>query len=343
VRDVLSDNPAFTRSILGTAEPTRIARRLDAFCEAHLGTGLSGVLFCELSVGASFGVRLADGRRVFIKVHPPGRPSEYLEAMHEVQGYLHKRGFPCPRPMIGASPFGAGSATVDEFVETGRRADARDAGIRRAMARTLARLIELARGAPEVWGLDRGWNWPAREALWPAPHNALFDFEATAQGAGWIDGLAESAKAVVDGFRGESVIGHADWSVDQMRFSDSAVAVVYDWDSLRVDKEPVFVGIAASNFTATWHRGEPNPPSPCETWHFVGEYEAARSRPFAEKELEATAAAAIYAIAYVARCEHALDAEGRDLEGSFRQALPVHAGRYWSAGRRPGGPQDSRK
>ncbi len=34
---VLTDNLAFTRSILGIADPKEIARRLDAFFQAHLG------------------------------------------------------------------------------------------------------------------------------------------------------------------------------------------------------------------------------------------------------------------------------------------------------------------
>ena len=47
--------------------------------------------------------------------------------------------------------------------------------------------------------------------------------------------------------------------------------------------------------------------------------------PFSQEEREALAAAAIYAIAYVARCEHALDPRDADLKGSFRKTLPVHA------------------
>ncbi len=158
----------------------------------------------------------------------------------------------------------------------------------------------------------------------PAPHNALFDFEATTEGAGWIDNAASKAKALVDDFDGWIIVGHTDWSVDQVRLESGKVSVVYDWDSLRPEKEVVVVGIAASNFTATWGLGVPNLPTPEETQLFVKDYETARGEKFSGAEHEAIAAAAIYAIAYISRCEHAVDVEGEDLQGSFREALPHH-------------------
>ena len=335
MEEALTDNPALARSILGTADPAYVARRLDSFCEARLGSGLDEIFFCELSVGAAFGLRLADGRRVFLKAHPPDRPHGYLAAMHAVQAHLHERGFPCARPLAGPSAFGAGLATVDEYLDEGEHPDGHDPASRRAMAGALARLIELTREVRDVRGLEGGWNWPEEGRLWPPPHNPLLDFEATARGAERIDEVAARARTVVDGFRGEVIVGHADWSADQMRFRDGQVSAVYDWDSLRLDKEVVFVGIAASNFTARWRLGVPNPPSPEETWLFVSEYEEARGTPFTGEEREAITAAAIYAIAYVARWEHALDQEGKDLAGSFREALPVHGEAYFQDARFP--------
>ena len=69
----LLDDPAFTRSILGTSDPGRVRRELDSFCAWNLGSGLDRTLFCELSVGAAFGLLLRDGRKVFLKANPPDR------------------------------------------------------------------------------------------------------------------------------------------------------------------------------------------------------------------------------------------------------------------------------
>jgi Ser/Thr protein kinase RdoA (MazF antagonist) len=157
-------------SIIGLADPREIVANLDTFCEARLGSGLSGIFLCELSVGAAFGLQLGSGARTFLKVHPPERPAEYLRAVHEVQGHLYRRAFPCPRPVAGPAPFGRGLATVDEFVDRGEYADAHEPEIRRAMARTLARLVELAGEFSGVRALSLGWNWP-QTGLWPTPQD----------------------------------------------------------------------------------------------------------------------------------------------------------------------------
>lgn len=324
----MADNPAFTRSILGTTDPTEVRHNLDAFCTQHLGSGVNEVLFFNLSVGAGFGLLLRDGRRVFLKAHPPERPQEYLRAVHRVQAHLYSRDFPAPRPLAGPAPFGVGLASVDEFVDAGEPPDGHDPRIRKLAARTLARQIALAGEVKDLRGLEQGWPWPAAGELWPPPHNALFDFDATTGGAAWIDDTAARARGVVDGFDGRTVVGHTDWSVDHLRVADGEVRVVYDWDSLRLEKEVVVVGIAASNFTSTWSLGFPNPPTPEETWLFVEDYEAARDGPLSGAERNALAAAAIYAVAYIARCEHAVDPEGKNLRGSFREALPRHTETY---------------
>jgi hypothetical protein len=324
----LADNPAFTRSILGAADPVEVRRYLDAFCQERLGSRVEEILSFNLSVGATFGLLLENGRRVFLKAHPPERPEEYLWAVHRVQAHLYSRGFPAPRPLAGPAPFGIGLATVDEFVDAGEPPDGHDPQVRKLAARTLALQIALAGEVEDLRGLEQGWPWPAAGELWPPPHNALFDFDATSKGAAWIDDTAARAREVVDGFDGRIVVGHTDWSVDHLRVADGEIRIVYDWDSLRPEKEVVVVGIAASNFTSTWRLGVPNPPSPEETWLFVEDYEGARGEPFSGAEREALAAAAIYAVAYIARCEHAIDPEGGELQGSFREALPRHADAY---------------
>lgn len=332
LNETLNNNPLLSRSILGTADPEEVRRNLDNFCKKHLNSEVEEVLLFGLSTGAAFGLLLDSGRHVFLKAHPPERPSEYLEAVHRVQDHLNRRGFPCPKPVLGPAPFGISRATVDEFVSEGDIPDGHGPEVRRALAETLFRQIDLSREVPDIRGLEKGWPWPGKGELWPPPHNALFDFKATTGGAEWIDAAAARAKTIVDDFDGPVVIGHTDWSADQIRTKNGKVSAVYDWDSLRPEKEVVVVGIAASNFTATWSLDVPNPPSPEETRLFVEDYEAARGERFSKAEREAVAAAAIYAIAYIARCKHAVDIKGRELRGSFREALPHHIKTYLEPG-----------
>jgi hypothetical protein len=104
---------------------------------------------------------------------------------------------------------------------------------------------------------------------------------------------------------------------------------VYDWDSVAVDLEPILVGEAARSFTATWYLDVPIMPSPEEAAAFVREYEQARGRAFAPAARETLRAAALYATAYTARCEHARDPRAGDFPpGSAREALAVYGDRF---------------
>ncbi len=312
------------RSILGTADHRRVAADLDTFCAARLGSGVEEAFFCELSVGGAFGLRLKDDRRVLLKTHPPDRTLRFLEAVYRVQHHLYARRFPCPEPISGPLPFGLGLATIETFVDEGEFADAHQPEVRREMARTLARMIELAATVSDVLALSQAWKLPPDRGLWPAPHNALFDFEATAADAGWIDEIASRARRVLDNSIGRMVVAHADWSAKHFRFESGKVCVVYDWDSLRLDKETTLVGHTATHFPYTEYFDVPRRASPEEARLFVEEYEKARGAPFSERERVAVAAAATYGLAYTARCEHAIDPAGKNLEGGFREAL----GRY---------------
>ena len=308
-------------SVLDTADPGRIALSLQRFCSSMLGAPVEEVLFCDVSIGATFGLRLGDARRVVLKAHRPDRDPDLLACVRRVQLHLVDRGFPCPRPVLGPAPFGAGLATVDRLVDSGEFADAHEPEIRREMAWSLARLIELASEVPQetLAPLEGPW-WP-QDGLWPPPHNALFDFEATAVGAGWIDEIAREAKRIVESTPIGTVVSHGDWSANQMRFEGGKMSVAYDWDSLRVDKETTFVGHAATHFPYTERLDVPAAPSPEEVRLFVEEYEAARGVPFSGPERTALFAAATYGLAYTARCEHAVDPKGHWFPGSRREAL----------------------
>ncbi len=323
-------------SILGTTDAARIFRRIDGLRAAGGLPAPDRVFFFEISVGAAFGLLLKDGSRVMLKAHPAERDAAFLEAACRVQRYLCRNGFPCPRPVLGPAPFGRGYAVVEEFVDRGERADAHKPGVRRAMAGALARVIREASGIPNVDGLNRDWQWP-KDRLWPTPHNALFDFEATAAGAGWIDDTAAAAKRVVDASESPVVVGHGDWSVKHFRFRDGEVSVVYDWDSLRLTKEAIIVGTAAATFPATWYVPVASlAPSPDEMRLFLEGYETGRGRPFSPEERRAAVAGAVYWLAYSSRCEHALHSGKDDAPGGFREALRGRVDEYLALAARQG-------
>ena len=291
------DSPV-VQDVLGTVDGGEIR----AFVH-ELVPDADEIFLFECSVGALFGVRRADGSRVAVKLHAR-TPPEYLDEMQRVQAHLAARGFPCPRPLARV-----GNATVEDWVDDGEYRDAHEPGVRGAMAATLACLHELGREQdarplrPSL--LERG------DGLWGRPHNALFDFEATATGAEWIDEIALAAKPLAEAPAGREVVSHTDWSVKHFRFDGLRPTVVYDWDSLHTAREPALVGGAAATFTYTEHLDVEVWPTVEEACAFVADYEAARGSPFTTEERRTLEATAVYACAYGARCAHAVGGDAR--------------------------------
>lgn len=318
------ETPFVEIAIFGTADPTQIATYVDAFCLNEIGSAIAEYLFYESSQGAVFGLHLADGRRIVVKAQQPARSLDSLAAVYRVQSHLASHGFPCPEPIIGPKPFARGYAIVEELVDDGVYVNAHEPVIRRKMAETLYWLVDLTRDLRNLPGLRPGMltNFLSHR-LWPTPHSKIFDFEATAKGSEWIDSIASKARqALLLNSAGEAVIGHTDWSVKHFRFINEEVRIIYDWDSLALEKEPVMVGNAARGFTMTWHLNVPLAPTPDELWAFVDEYEAVRGTAFTIAERFTIAAAAAYAIAYTARCENCLDLGATSYPaGSYREAL----------------------
>jgi Phosphotransferase enzyme family len=307
------------RSLFGDAGPAQVRQALTAFCAEELGSGPAELRFFRMSVGAVFGLRLEDGRAVVVKLHLPREQLDRLVCVQLVQKHLADAGFPCPRPVGEPRTVLGLPATVEEHVGGGEERDAHDPKVRRVMARTLAHLVRLTDRLDDLEGLGEAWTPNAADGLRGEPHNALFDFEATAAGAEWIDELA--ASAATRSRAGRLVAGHTDWSVKHFRFRGLEVHVIYDWDSLRVESEPGIVAGAAVTFPYTEAFDVPRVASLDELHAFVAEYEEQRLAAFAPAERDAFRAQAVRALAYTARCEHALDPTGRRPKGSYREAL----------------------
>jgi hypothetical protein len=286
--------PALREQIVGTADPRVVEAELERL-------GAVSCFFFTVSVGALFGVVLADGSRAAMKLHQAHIPAAELRAMQRVQMHLSDSAFPCPRPLLEPEPLLNGLATAEEWRADGDYA-LPDTRSRRNLATLLARQIDLCAELPAA---DvRTWI-PSSDQLWPRPHNALFDFDATRAGAEWIDEVAREAKA--RNRRGPNVIAHQDWTFRHVRWKAGEPTVVYDWDSLSYDNESISVGGSAA--THTYPGGEVRgwAPDVEGAEAFLDAYEDAR--PLASETRRAAEAHAVYTVAYAARCEHAITSE----------------------------------
>ena len=307
------DSPVI-EDVLGTLDAEEIRARV-----RELEPETAEIFFFAASVGALFGVIRRDGSRVAIKVHKRHEDDAYFTAMQQVQSALAAAGFPAPRP-LGRR----GQATFEEWLDEGVFRDAHEPEVRRAMARELVRFHRLATDT----GIRprRQFFPPGAEALWPVPHNALFDFEATVDGAEWIDEIATAARAFTDQGVGAELVGHTDWSAKHLRFGpELELLALYDWDSVTTGLEPLLVGTAAGSFTYTEeleHDVFPWPDAQ-ESLAFIAEYEAARGTPFDDEERQAAHGACVYLRAYAARCGHAFGSDVRRESGlvEFAEAL----------------------
>lgn len=311
------------QEIFQSEEPATVARHVYAFCEAELGQQPAEALFFFCSIGVVFGLEMPGGQRIVIKVHKPERPLTFLTQMGNVQRYLVAQGYPCPRPVASPRMLGQGLATIDELVDEGTFRDAHEPVIRKTITTALHELIQLLRHVEQA-GVDPmpfDLRLPS-DVLWSKPHNAIFDFEATREGAEWIDELAWKVKRIIASDEQAPVLSHGDFSANQMRFVGDHLRMVYDWDSLTLRSELVSVGTTASTFTYSEQPGIAN----IETTHvdaeaFIADYEAARQQPFTPAEQRIIQAATLSGQLYSARCQHALHPHERKFSRAWYEQM----------------------
>lgn len=320
-------------SIFGTADPEYIAEQVQSICQAHLGQAIAANEFWDVSVSFTVGLRLANDQRIVLKFRSADNITlETLQAVCQVQQALAAQGFPCPQVLLFPIWNRNCWVTVEQLLNAGENGDAHEPNLRRAMAVGLAQLVQLTKSLTEAHSDVP--NLPTsrfqQPQLWQKPHNTLFDFEKTQQGAEWIDAIAADAKQTLLDYHAPLIVGHMDWSAKNMRFQDNQLSAVYDWDSLRLENELVIVGNAAKGFLVTWYVDAGSlVPTPEECQQFVQDYEMARQQITGQQGLSATErevirAALVYSIAYTARCEHAVDPHDEMFANSFRVALKNH-------------------
>jgi hypothetical protein len=299
-----------------------VERLVADFVRAQLGASVVERVFETASIARVVGLVLTDGRRVVVKVQPGSTPLPHLRAATAVQRALALEGFPAPRVLAGPVPLGAGHATIEELVEPGPPSDATHPDIRAALATGLADLIESCSRFADQPDLASGQFPRDPGALYPPPHSPLFDFEATAAGAEWIDAHARRARAVLDRPEAPPVVGHDDWRVEHVRFDRTRIVAVYDWASLKSMPETTLVGNASRAYSLDFTMADIRYPDRGDALAFIADYESARRLAFTRAERRHIDAAWLYSLAYGARCEHSLHATTVDpVPRGFRDVL----------------------
>jgi hypothetical protein len=279
----------------------------------------------ELSVGAGVTVDLPGGPPIFVKVWPKGTDRQGLFAQLAVQQAMAADGYPTSAILTDLSALGPATAVAMSYNRDGEPTDARIYAVCQHMARGLARFIARADSFCDTPELPCR-RLPDCEAVWPPPHNSLYDFEATRDGAEWIDRVAKDALAIMRSASSHIIVGHHDWSAKNMRMGPDGISVLYDWDAVFLDRETFVLGSAAAHFPVTWELPVPETPTRGQMAAFIQDYAQARGTALARAELIETAAGATYARAYNERCEHSLDPKGVNLHGSSRGEHSAAAG-----------------
>lgn len=332
------------RATFGAVPPAVVDGWLGRHVRARLGTDLDAVLWRSGRVNAVFGLRLADGQHVVVKVQrgrlDAGRTAT-LAAAAAAQRLLASAGYPCPTPLDGPATTAGLTATVETPLDEGVPGNAHRAPVRRALARSLAEQVQLLRSLPahQRDALRHPPAWAVHQrGPWPTPHDPVFDFSTTPPEHAWLDRVAARASAVINRAgapQAERVVGHSDWYCGNVRFSPAAdddggrpgtgevrVVSAWDWDSVVAESEAVIAGMAAASFTDSSTSGA-QAPTPEEAAAFLADLDAARERPFTADEQVTAAATVVWTLAYNARClvdVHALGLAA-PREGSTLEAL----------------------
>jgi hypothetical protein len=266
----------------------------------HLGSPPADEMFRSGYLSAVIGLRLADGREVVVKVRPD---SPRIAACVEVQRRVFQAGYPCPRPLTGAVPFGGDVATAEAYVPGGAMLPGAGHAAR-AFAEAFAWLIRLAPRPAEVSTLDPAPSWAAwnhaGDGLWPCPEDPDVNLNEVA-GPEWIDDAGRRARDRLRASESETVIGHGDWLAGNLRWIGDELLVVHDWDSMTADSEAVLVGFAAALYSAV---RDDELATVGDTERFLVAYCHARGREFSAGELERSWAAGVWTRAYDAKYQH---------------------------------------
>jgi len=293
-------------AIFATSDPDAIAGLISEAARRQMGVPVAGGLFYAASAGCVFGLQLDDGQQVVLKAYQTHWEPPFLRAVQRVQRAVALTGFPCPTPLAPPLAVGGGWVTVESLLPDPGPGPRLDETSLEQSAAGLVALIRSCRGLAHD-DLDLHPHRTPEGDLYPAPHSPIFDRRGTTMGAEWIDEWAErsGSRRAADSL--PSVIAYLDWSARNVRLTRSGIVAVYDWDSIGVASEATAAGQAAATWRSTGETLNVPSPDAGEVNRFIAAFAQARGVPFSALEIGVARAAAVWVMAYTARCEHALE------------------------------------
>lgn len=289
------------RAVFGSGDPALVAAALEEAL-AEVGA-VAEALFYRRGTGLVFGARLEDGRQVVAKISARARGAAFVEECLRVRESFRARGYPAPRLVAALRPFRGGFVVVDELCSEAPAP--RDAA---PLAEGLATWLRLAEGHAPGPSLGRAWLvTTSLGEIWPPP------FRDPSRPSPALDALALRLLEARDGLVGKTVLSHFDWRAEHLAPGDEGAVLLYDWDSLHVELEPVAVGAAAHAFSSDRSGVMIGPaPSRAEVDAFVSAFEATRGASFSRAERWSVELSLAYALACTTR---ELELHGREDPG----------------------------
>ena len=181
---------------------------------------------------------------------------------------------------------------------------------RRASAAGLARQIAACDSLRTLSALADHPMRQATEHLYGEPHSPIFDFTLETPSAGWVDDLARRALRQRDEPGAPLVVAHLDWSARNVRVDDDAIAAVYDWDSVALATESTALGQAAMTWSVTAEPGGADFPTATTSSRSCATTKTPWDARLSDDQWRRAGAAAVYLLAYTARCELSAEAAG---------------------------------
>ena len=144
------DPPSQTEiAVFGSSTSAEIRAYVESYVRHQLSDEVACVRFRAGRIDAVWGVDLADGRAVVIKVHRPPSDLDALRATADAQRVLAEASFPCPIPQ--AEPQNVeGHVVTAEMLVAGSVPDGRNPDVRQLLADGLARHIRLLQARPDL-------------------------------------------------------------------------------------------------------------------------------------------------------------------------------------------------